>query len=153
MSSRVVKPPSKKAAERARLSSSIESKGSDADMPFERLAKTERKLEDDEEAAEEALAKLQEDLAHAVNRLRRIRQIKKKVKERSDEAFRRGIQELDEEDGLLPVLESHERWVESDLAFMGVASEVDWPSLGLGELPEESGVGDTAAAAAGSSGS
>ncbi|CRK32508.1 hypothetical protein BN1708_019049, partial [Verticillium longisporum] len=58
---------------------------------LKRLSKTEKKLEDDEEAAEEALAKLQEDLSHAVNRLRRIRQIKKKVKERSNEAFRRGI--------------------------------------------------------------
>ncbi|EGY14794.1 uncharacterized protein VDAG_06271 [Verticillium dahliae VdLs.17] len=120
---------------------------------LERLSKTEKKLEDDEEAAEEALAKLQEDLSHAVNRLRRIRQIKKKVKERSDEAFRRGIQELDEEDSLLPALNAHEYYVESDLAFMGVTSDADWPSLGLGELPEESGVGETASAAAGSSSS
>lgn len=98
-----------------------------------RLIDQREKLEQDEEKAEEALERLQSQLQEAVSRLSRIRKIRKKVKERSDELFQRGMEELDKEDGITPVLDSHERWIENDLNFMGVPSDVNWADFGLGD--------------------
>lgn len=88
----------------------------------------QKKLEAEEEAAGEVLeslhtqiAKLQTELSEAVNRLSRIRRTKKRMKQRSEELVRRGMQELDEEDGVV-----------SDLQHMGVPNDVDWSSLGIG---------------------
>jgi hypothetical protein len=76
---------------------------------------------------------LQSQLATAVSRLSRLRKIKKRVKEKSSVLLRRGMEELDKEDQLVPVVESHERWVVNDLEFLGVPEGVDWASLGLGD--------------------
>jgi len=87
-----------------------------------------KKLEAEEEAAGEALeslqvqlSELQAKLSEAVNRLSRIRRTKSRMKERSEELVRRGMQELDEEDGVV-----------NDLQQLGVPNDVDWPSLGVG---------------------
>ena len=108
-----------------------------------RLLAEQRKLESDEEATgEEVLAlhnrlsELQSQLATAVSRLSRIRKIRKKVKERSSELLRRGMQELDKEDGVLPALDAHEQWVTRDLQSFGVPEDVDWSSLGLGDFSD-----------------
>lgn len=100
----------------------------------------QRKLEAEEEAAGEELlrlhsnlAELQSQLSTAVNRLARIRKTRNRVKEKSSELFKRGVAELDKEDGIVPALDAHERFVVDDLQFMGVPEDPDWASLGLGD--------------------
>nr|XP_036575832.1 uncharacterized protein CTRU02_14242 [Colletotrichum truncatum]KAF6782465.1 hypothetical protein CTRU02_14242 [Colletotrichum truncatum] len=108
--------------------------------------------EKEEEAGEEVLriheelARLQSDMALAVSRLSRIRQIRKKVVERQKETFARGMQELDAEDGLLSVLDAHEAGVVGDLRFLGVPNDPSWSSFGVGEEFADLGplVGDPA---------
>jgi hypothetical protein len=135
-----------------------------------KLVAQQRKLDaDEEEAGDEVIqlqakmSALQSQLADAASRLARIRRIRKKTKERSSELFRRGIQELDSEDGVLPALEAHEHWVVEDIQALGVPNDVDWEALGLGsefqdvgpllDVGESSGVapGDTAVSAGGTS--
>lgn len=98
-----------------------------------------------EEDAEEQLEKLQEQLSEVVSRLRRIRTIKKKVQQRAEEAFQRGLQEMEEEvdGGLLPALESHERWVVNDLSALGVQPDADFALFGLG-MPDGTGGAEAA---------
>ncbi|KAF4463893.1 hypothetical protein FALBO_9280 [Fusarium albosuccineum] len=105
-----------------------------------KLVEQQEKLEAEEEEAGDRvlvlhtqLAELQSSLAEAVSRLQRIRKIKKKVKERGADLFERGMQELDQEDNILPALDSHEDWVVRDLHSLGVPNEVDWSGLGLGD--------------------
>lgn len=93
-----------------------------------RMLDQQKRLEAEEEAAGEALESLQAQLtdlqvklSEAVNRLSRIRRTKSKMKERGSELVRRGMRELDEEDGVV-----------SDLQHMGVPNDVDWSSLGVG---------------------
>ncbi|PTB34720.1 hypothetical protein M441DRAFT_63226, partial [Trichoderma asperellum CBS 433.97] len=93
-----------------------------------RVLDQQKKLEAEEEAAGEALESLQSQLSElqvklseAVSRLARIRRTKSKMKERGSELVRRGMQELDEEDGVV-----------NDLQHMGVPNDVDWSSLGVG---------------------
>lgn len=115
---------------------------------MERLDKSKAELEDREEKAEEALAQLQEQLAEAVSRLRRIRQLKKTVAKRSDELFARGMQELADADQaecdrlISDAFESGVAEMElgalSSLAGFGASADEDWSSFGLGPLPEES---------------
>lgn len=105
-----------------------------------RLLESQKKLEAEEDKAEKDLEELQSQLNAAVSRLLRIRKIKRKTKERRDELFRRGMQELDEEDGILSALDSHEQWVANDLSALGVSSEVDWSAFGL-DLPGDPGLG------------
>lgn len=100
----------------------------------------QKKLDADEEVANQNLedihkqmVELQAQLSTAVARLSRIRRIRNKVKERSSELFRRGMEELDKEDDVVPVLNSHESHIVDDLQFMGVPNDVDWASLGLGD--------------------
>ena len=93
----------------------------------------QKKLDDDEEKAEERLIELQTQLAEAVNRLARIRRIRRQVKNKGEELFRRGMEELDKEDGIAPVLNAHEHWVVNDLQSLGVPNEPDWSQFGLGE--------------------
>ena len=88
---------------------------------MKRVLAQQRKLEAEEEQAGDdflelhKMVELQSQLASAASRLARIRKIRKKTKERSSELLRRGMQELDKEDGVLSVLDDHERWVVSDL--------------------------------------
>jgi hypothetical protein len=107
-----------------------------------RLIKEQKKLESEEEEASddllalhEKMAALQSELALAAGRLARIRKIRSKVKSKSSELFRRGMAELDKEDGidLEPALDAHEEWVAKDLQFMGVSNDVDWSAFGLGD--------------------
>jgi hypothetical protein len=98
-----------------------------------RLLTQQRKLEAEEADAEEALFTLQTQLSIAVSRLARLRRMKKVIKEKSSEAFRRGMQELDEEDGVPPSIVDQENFVISDIRSMGVPNDPDWSSLGLGD--------------------
>jgi len=89
-----------------------------------------KKLEREETEAEEALFILQTQLSTAVGRLARIRRMKRSLKDRSAEAFSRGVQEVEEEDG---VLNSEEGNVVGFLEGLGVPENVDWSALGLGD--------------------
>ena len=66
-----------------------------------------------------------------MSRLSRIRKIRRKVKERSDELFQRGMEELDKEDDMVPALNSHERWIENDLNFLSIPSDTNWSEFGF----------------------
>lgn len=101
-----------------------------------RLIAQQEKLDADEEKAEERLMELQTQLSQAVNRLARIRRIRRQIKNKSHKLFERGMQELDKEDGVLPALESHENWVVHDLQALGVPTEPDWTQFGLGDFSE-----------------
>jgi predicted transcriptional regulator len=123
-----------------------------------RLVAQQKKLSAEEDDAEVQLEKLQSQLSEAVSRLQRIRKIRKKVKERSDELFRRGMEELDKEDGItsapdvLPALEGHEYWVVDDLQHLGVPNDPDWSSFGLGDFSDVGPlVGETSSGGAGPS--
>lgn len=104
-----------------------------------RLLAQQRKLEAEEEDAEEAFFLLQTQLSTAANRLARLRRMKKVLKEKSSEAFRRGMQELDEEDGVASSVPNPENFIVGDLRSLGVPDVPDWSSYGLGE--EFSGLG------------
>lgn len=102
--------------------------------------KQERKLEMDEGEASDDLLKLHEEmaalqsrLAAAAGRLSRIRKIRARVKEKRSEATRRGLQEVEQQDGILSMLDAHEDAVVRDLQVDHVPNDVDWSSLGLGD--------------------
>lgn len=103
-----------------------------------KLAQQQKKLEDEEQEAEEALFLIQTQLSTALNRLARLRRMKKVVKEKRSEAFRRGMKELDEVDAA-------EQWVQDDLQSLVQVppDDFDWASVGLdpsllaGEIPQE----------------
>ncbi|EXK75825.1 hypothetical protein FOQG_19411 [Fusarium oxysporum f. sp. raphani 54005] len=102
--------------------------------------KQEKKLEVDEDEASDDLLKLHEEmaalqsrLAAAAGRLSRIRKIRARVKEKRSEATRRGLQEVEKEDGILSMLDAHEDAVVRDLQVDHVPNDVDWSSLGLGD--------------------
>ncbi|KAJ0267424.1 hypothetical protein COL940_014383, partial [Colletotrichum noveboracense] len=98
----------------------------------QKLNKQQKEWDKKEEKAGEELltlhqefARLQTQIAEAASRLSRIRKTRKLVRERQTEAFERGMQEIDEEDGVLPALDAHERWVVNDLQFQGVENDPD----------------------------
>jgi len=113
---------------------------------LQRLIEQKNKLDKEEEETNESLVslqnqmvELQSQLATAVGRLQRIRKIRSKVKGKGSELMKRGLQELDAEDGILPALDGHEYWTVQDIQSMGVENpNPDWSSLGLG--PDFSGV-------------
>lgn len=119
-----------------------------------KLLAQRKKLDTEEEEANEALValhtqmvELQSQLSAAVGRLSRIRKIRDRVKDKSSELFRRGMMELDKEDGILSALDSHEHYVVDDIQSLGVPNSIDWSALGLGDefaavgplVPEPSG--------------
>lgn len=61
------------------------------------------------------IACLQLEIAVAAGRLSRIRKTRNKVSKHHSEAVRRGLQGLEEEDELLGILDSHERYLIQDL--------------------------------------
>lgn len=102
--------------------------------------KQEKKLEVDEDEASDDLLKLHEEmaalqsrLAAAAGRLSRIRKIRARVKEKRSEATRRGLQEVEKEDGILSMLDAHEDAMVRELQMDHVPNDVDWSSLGLGD--------------------
>jgi hypothetical protein len=66
------------------------------------------------------MVSLQTSLSTAVARISRIRKIRARVKERSSELFRRGIEELDKDNDILPALDAHEFHLVDDLQFLGI---------------------------------
>lgn len=102
------------------------------------LISQEKKLEAEEESTGDDLVKLQQEmavmqarLATTIGRLSRIRATKKRVKERRESEFRRGIQGLEGEDKLMEELSRREQEMQQELhpAFEG---GFDLDSLGLG---------------------
>ncbi|KAH6957338.1 hypothetical protein DER45DRAFT_615281 [Fusarium avenaceum] len=77
------------------------------------------------------MAALQSRLSAAAGRLSRIRKIRTKVKERHSEATRRGLQEVEQQDSLLSMLDTHEDTMVRDLQTDHVPNNVNWSSLGL----------------------
>ncbi|KAK1837373.1 hypothetical protein CCHR01_20006, partial [Colletotrichum chrysophilum] len=116
--------------EREALIEYVESRSLASDMPLQKLNKQQKEWDEKEEKAGEELlalhqefARLQTQMAEAASRLSRIRTTRKLVRERQAEAFERGMQEIDEEDGVLPALDAHEKWVVNDLQAAGVPSD------------------------------
>ncbi|KAF6796481.1 hypothetical protein CMUS01_15846 [Colletotrichum musicola] len=78
-------------------------------------------------------------MADAAGRLKRIRTVRKMVRERQTEVFERGMQEVDREDGVLaddevlPALDAHERFVVSDLQAVGLGNDPPWSLFGFGD--------------------
>jgi hypothetical protein len=104
-----------------------------------RCLASQKKLTADEEEAEEALFVLQQQLSTVINRLTRIRRIRKQVEKRGSELFARGIAELDAEDGVTPrPLADQEEFAMEYLQELGVPPGVDWGSFGLGSDVNES---------------
>lgn len=88
-------------------------------LPVMKNMRERKKLDDEEERAEEAL-----ELAMA--RLARIRKQKRRLKQKGDELFSRGVQSL-EESGVL-----HEESVSiSEAHSMGAVDLIDWNAVGL----------------------
>jgi chromosome segregation ATPase len=108
-----------------------------------RLLEQQKKLEADEEAAGNALIGLQAQLSvlqtqvsEAVSRLARIRRMRNKVKERSSELFRRGMQEAEDLDELERLETEERQGAEAgslDAAQLppDVLDTIDWNSLGF----------------------
>lgn len=101
------------------------------------LISQEKKLEAEEESTGDDLIKLQQEmaamqarLATTIGRLSRIRATKKRVKERREAEFRRGIQGLDGEDKLMEELSRREQEARRELPV--VEGDFDLDSLGLG---------------------
>ncbi|KAH7010865.1 uncharacterized protein B0I36DRAFT_300220 [Microdochium trichocladiopsis] len=97
-----------------------------------RVLQTQRELEKDEDAAEEEIFALQEEmnrlqqnLGLSLARLRRIRTLKRNAESRGKELFQRGMIELDREDGILPALDAHELELTSELVSMEVPPDLD----------------------------
>jgi hypothetical protein len=67
-------------------------------------------------------------MAAALGRLSRVRRLKKAAKERSSDLFRRGMQSLDEEDGVLTEQGAH---VASDFQDWSITGDVDWSAFGF----------------------
>ena len=127
-----------------------------------RLSSAHRKLENDEQEAEEALFVLQTQLAAALSRLNRVRRMKRVVKEKRSEAFRRGMKELDDEAAAAPPSPPSDPFLEEVL--QAPVESFDWSSAGLdpAALPEgffsdpgaagpSGSLGGTSAASAGNS--
>lgn len=100
-----------------------------------KLLSQQKKIEAEEAEAEEALFILQTQMSTALNRLARLRRMKKVAKEKSSEAFRRGMQELDSEDRIAPaesIARQEEYCRDELLQATGVAvDDFDWSSVGL----------------------
>lgn len=87
------------------------------------ILSAQKKLEKEEEEAEEALFVLQTQIATAVGRLGRIRRQRRVLKDKGASLFERGLQSLEE-------LEKEDGHVTEDLGEL-VPPETDWSSLGL----------------------
>lgn len=96
-----------------------------------RLAAQQKKLEAGEADADEALFTLQTQLSTTLSRLACLRRMKQVIKEKSSEAFRRGMRELDEENGI-SLIAYEEQMVVSDIQSLGIPNDVDWSTFGLG---------------------
>ncbi|KAF6816057.1 hypothetical protein CMUS01_12328 [Colletotrichum musicola] len=112
---------------------------------LQRLNSQQKEWDEKEEKAGEELLelhrqfeRLQSQMVEAASRLSYIRKIRKKVREKQTEAFERGIQEVDREDGVLPdsdvlsALDTHEKFVVSDLQAVGLENELPWSAFGFG---------------------
>ena len=85
---------------------------------------SQKKLEKEEEEAEEALFLLQTQISTAVGRLARIRRQRKVMKEKGASLFERGVQSLGE-------LEREDGRVVGDLNDLGASPDIDWSLFGL----------------------
>lgn len=93
-----------------------------------RLAAQQKKLEAEEPDADDALVTLQTQLSIALGRLACLRRMKQVIKEKHSEAFRRGMRELDEEDGV-SLISHEEQMVVSEMQSLGMPNDMDWSNL------------------------
>ena len=96
-----------------------------------KILSEQKRVEQEEADAEEALFVLQTQLQTAVGRLARLRRQKRVLKERGSELFRRGMQSLDEMEEEDRRIQASEDFVVSDVRSLGVNVPFDWSSLGL----------------------
>nr|XP_036576258.1 uncharacterized protein CTRU02_13793 [Colletotrichum truncatum]KAF6782967.1 hypothetical protein CTRU02_13793 [Colletotrichum truncatum] len=106
---------------------------------LQKLNSQQKEWDEKEEKAGEELfalhqefARLQVQIADAAGRLKRIRTVRKMVRERQTEVFERGMQEVDN-DEVLPALDAHERFVVSDLQAVGLGNDPPWSLFGFGD--------------------
>ncbi|KFA69399.1 hypothetical protein S40285_10793 [Stachybotrys chlorohalonatus IBT 40285] len=99
--------------------------GSSVAHSLSRLTKEDAKLEAAEESAVQALAE-------ATARLTRVRKTREALRKRRDEAIRRGLRGLDEEDEVSeePLIIETQQAV-GDLQSMGAFGVVDWDAVGF----------------------
>jgi hypothetical protein len=117
-----------------------------------RLVAEKRRLESEEEAAEESLLQLQRDLNERIARLTRLRKQKKALVTRGHEMISRGMRSLDE----LEAAEKDEAEAVIGVQAMGGFGVVDWNAVGALDdfLTSDPGAaGGTVATTAGSSSS
>nr|XP_036575328.1 uncharacterized protein CTRU02_14758 [Colletotrichum truncatum]KAF6781881.1 hypothetical protein CTRU02_14758 [Colletotrichum truncatum] len=113
---------------------------------LQKLNSQQKEWDEKEEKAGEELfalhqefARLQVQIADAAGRLKRIRTVRKMVRERQTEVFKRGMQEVDREDGVLaddevlPALDAYERFVVSNLQAVGLGNDPPWSLFGFGD--------------------
>lgn len=107
-----------------------------------RLIAEKRRLEVEEEKAEEELIALQQQVNERLSRLMRLRRQKKQIHERGAEMVRRGLNSLDE----LEESDRHEAEVVVAAQSFGAVDVIDWtsvlgfdtvPSFVAGEMPSE----------------
>lgn len=124
----------------------------------ERLAKEEELMEEKILENQRIAERIAKETSEAISKLLRLRQQRKFAKSKGDDLFRRGIQQLDEDDARDRAAIGGEQLVPDDeVAAMSAAtgtfdvvdfSAVDWDSFGLGSdlgvLGPVVGVGDTA---------
>nr|XP_036586921.1 uncharacterized protein CTRU02_03509 [Colletotrichum truncatum]KAF6797478.1 hypothetical protein CTRU02_03509 [Colletotrichum truncatum] len=100
------------------------------------VASTRKEWDEKEEKAGKELfalhqefARLQVQMADAAGRLKRIRTVRKMVRERQTEVFKHSMQEVDREDSVLaddevlPALDAYERFVVSNLQAVGLGND------------------------------
>ena len=71
------------------------------------------------------IATLQSRLAAAAGRLSRIRKIQARVKEKRSEATHRGLQEVEQQDGILSILDAHEGAIIRDLQVNHIPNNIN----------------------------
>ncbi|KAF4449869.1 hypothetical protein F53441_6918 [Fusarium austroafricanum] len=88
----------------------------------DRFAAEKRRLEREEEVAENELLQLQQQVNEHLSRLMRLHCQKKQLQERSDEMLRRNVETMDD----LEVLDNAELFAAVEAQLLGAADVIDW---------------------------
>lgn len=108
-----------------------------ADRAASRLTAEKRRLESEEEQAEEELIELQQQMNERLSRLMRLRRQRKQLQERGVEMVRRGLRSLDE----LDEAERQEADAVIEVQAHGGVDAIDWSTMfDFGAASSSSGV-------------
>lgn len=77
------------------------------------------------------MARIQRDLSSVLGSIQRIRKLRSRVEQKARTEIQRGMQELDKEDDIVPVLDAQEHYLLDDARFLGVTDVTDLSSLGM----------------------